>query len=352
VRVQREARIEELDVLRVLDERGQIDVSVGRDGESARTVREKVETARALESLPAVAAAAHAGRLSDEQLASTVRVADEGSDAEWAQRAPNMTPADLARKARAKSKPTVEESQARHAARHLWMRWNDQQTMLQIHGELPDVLGVKFKATVDKLVEAMRPAPGCAWERRERRAADALVQMCDSVAVAEKVEEPQLAPQPLFCIDVPPEGPVEIAGIPLPDAMVERLRAGARVEPVLLDADGAPMAIGRISSSLSPKIVRAVLRRDGHCRCGECDLRYGLHVHHLRPRSWGGTDEVSNLATVASVHHPVLIPNGPYALVGNPNQPDGLRLKHIDELTPEEAAQVGLPARRRRAGAA
>ncbi len=56
VRVQREARIEELDVLRVLDERGQIDVTVGRDGESARTVREKVETARALESLPAVAA--------------------------------------------------------------------------------------------------------------------------------------------------------------------------------------------------------------------------------------------------------------------------------------------------------
>jgi hypothetical protein len=44
-----------------------------------------------------------------------------------------------------------------------------------------------------------------------------------------------------------------------------------------------------------------VLTRDGHCRCGDCDLRYGLHVHHLRPRSWGGTDELSNLATVASV---------------------------------------------------
>ncbi len=48
-------------IVRVLDERGQIDLSVGRDGESARVVREKVETARALESLPAVAAAAHAG---------------------------------------------------------------------------------------------------------------------------------------------------------------------------------------------------------------------------------------------------------------------------------------------------
>jgi hypothetical protein len=83
----------------------------------------------------------------------------------------------------------------------------------------------------------------------------------------------------------------------------------------------------------------------GTATCG-----YGLQIHHLRPRSWGGSDELSNLAAVASVHHPLLISNGPYALVGNRNLPDGLRMVHIDELTPEEAAQVGLP--RKRAGPA
>ncbi len=352
VREVRRLELEDLDVLRVLDERGQIDVSVGRDGESARTVREKVETARALESLPAVAAAAHSGVLSSEQLGEVVKLADEESDAEWAARAPNMTPADLARKARQKTKPTVEESLARHAARHFWMRWNRAHTMLQVHGELPDVMGVKFEATVNKLVERMKPPKGRPWERRDRRAADALVQMCDAVEVAEKVETPQLAPQPLFCVDVPPDGPVEVAGIPLPDAMVAGWRAAARIEPVLVDGDGAPVAVGRASSTLSRKVVRAILLRDGHCRCGECDLRYGLHIHHLRPRSWGGTDEPSNLAAVAGVHHSILIPHGPYALVGNPNQPDGLKMKHIDDLTPEEAAQVGLPPRKRRPGAA
>jgi hypothetical protein len=51
---------------------------------------------------------------------------------------------------------------------------------------------------------------------------------------------------------------------------------------------------------------------------------------------------------VASVHHPLLIPHGPYALVGNPNQPDGLQMKHINDLSPEEAAQVGLPRSRAR----
>jgi hypothetical protein len=71
-----------------------------------------------------------------------------------------------------------------------------------------------------------------------------------------------------------------------------------------------------------------------------------MQVNHLRPRSWRGTDEISNLAAVASVHHPILIPNGPYALVGNPNLPDGLRMVHINELTPAQAEQVGLPPRR------
>ena len=91
VRVRR-SRTEELTVVRVMDERGQIDVTVGLDGESARMVREKVETARALESLPSIAAAAHAGALSAEQLGAVVKVADEESDAEWAARAPNVTP--------------------------------------------------------------------------------------------------------------------------------------------------------------------------------------------------------------------------------------------------------------------
>jgi hypothetical protein len=252
VREVRRLELEDLDVLRVLDERGQIDVSVGRDGESARTVREKVETARALESLPAVAAAAHSGALSSEQLGEVVKLADESSDAEWAARAANMTPADLARKARRQSKPTVEESLARLAARHFWMRWNGAHTMRQVHGELPDVLGVKLEATVNKLVERMKPPKGQPWEQRDRRAADALVQICDAVEVAEKVETPQLAPKPLFFVHVPSEDPVEVAGIPLPDAMVERLRAEASIEPVLVDGEGAPVAVGRRTNALSP----------------------------------------------------------------------------------------------------
>jgi hypothetical protein len=216
-----------------------------------------------------------------------------------------------------------------------------------LHGrfELPDVMGAKFEATIQKFIEQMRPAKGQAWDSFEHRAADALLLLCDQPDTAD--ETPRLAPRPVLQVQVPQDGPAEIAGIPIADSLLEQLRANASIEPVLVDGDGVPVFIGKRTTAISPKIVRAVLLRDGHCRCTDtCDVTWGLHVHHLCPRSWGGTDDPSNLIAVASGHHPPLIPHGPWALVGNPNLPDGIDRVHIDDLTPEQREQVGLPPRR------
>ncbi|MFI5047961.1 MAG: DUF222 domain-containing protein [Acidimicrobiia bacterium] len=333
VRAQRRLRVEELAVTRVLDERGALDEGLaGRDGVSLRSVREAVETARALESLPCVAAAAYAGELSGEQLDQVAALADETTDAEWARRAPNCAPSDLARLVRTKEKPTVDDSRARRAARSLRMWWQRDTGMLCVRGELPDLDGARFEATINRMVDRMKPAKGEAWDTRDHRGADALVELCERY---EHVEVPAASPRPLLVVEVPLHGPAEIVGIPLPDAMVESLRARASIEPVLVDDDAALVAGGVRGSALSPKIVRAVLLRDGHCRWIGCERREGLHVHHLVPRSWGGSDDPSNLAAICSGggtdHHPFLIPNGPWALVGNPNLPDGLRLVSAEE---------------------
>ncbi len=238
--------------------------------------------------------------------------------------------------------------QARYAARSVRMWWTADKTMLHLHGQLPDVLGVKVEATINRMTDRAKPVKGQPWDSHEHRAADALVGMCDAVEVAERIESPRLAAKPLLVVEVTKDGPAEIAGIPLADAVVEQLRANAGIEPMLVDDDGSPVAVGKRTSGLSPKVIRAVLLRDGHCRCGNCDVRYGLQIHHLRPRSWGGSDDPSNLAAVCvpAGHHQQLIPHGPWALVGNPNQPDGLQPAHLDDLTEEDARQLGLPPRR------
>jgi hypothetical protein len=95
---------------------------------------------------------------------------------------------------------------------------------------------------------------------------------------------------------------------------------------VLVDDDGNVHGIGRATPGISHKLRRAVLLRDARCRVAGCGRRRGLEVHHLVPRSWDGTDEISNLAAVCPAHHRLLIPHGLLALVGNPNLPDGLEL--------------------------
>ncbi len=344
IKIQRRARVRELELTRVLDERGALDDSVAaRDGVSLRTLREGIECARALESLPQVAAAAHAGTLSNEQLHAVARLADERTDAEWARRAPNIAPADLARLARSAQKPSVEDSRRRREARHLRMWWQRDRGMLAIRGELPDLDGALFEATLNRMIDRMRPANGEPWDSRDHRGADALVDLCERFG---DVESPVARSRPLLVVEVPLHGPAEIVGIPLPDAMVESLRAQAAVEPVLVD-DGVPLRQGTRSTTVSPKIARAVLLRDGHCRWPGCDRRTGLQVHHLVPRSWGGGDDLANLAAVCAGggtdHHGRLVPHGAWTLAGNPNQPDGLVLSRHGQPTDRRvtAARAG-----------
>jgi hypothetical protein len=333
VREQRRLRVRELAVTAVLDERGAIDDSLAAaDGVSLRSVRETVATARALEELPEVAAAAYEGKLSDEQLAPTTRLADPSSDAEWAHRAECTSPGDLAQMARTRRTPTMDEVRARRAAREVGFWWNRPAGMLDGRFSLPDVDGSLVEAVFNHMIDQMRPAKGGAWETRARRGADALVELCRNYADVHAVATPNLR----MVVHVPEHGPATIAGIPLADEQVEALRAQARIESVLVTGDGEPVATGATRATMSPRTLRAVRLRDGHCRWPGCERRTGLQVHHLWPVSWGGGDERSNLASVCAGggtdHHAQLAPQGRYLLLGNPNRPDGLVLVHRDDL--------------------
>jgi hypothetical protein len=340
VREQRRLRVEELAVTAALDERGALDATTAaRDGVSVDQVRERVETARALEELPAIAAAAYDGALSDQQLAPVARLADEASDREWAQRAPHTAPADLERLARCAVKPTSEEAHARRAAREFTMRWRPGTGMLSVRGELPDIDGALVEGGFNEMIDRMRPAKGQPWATRAQRGADVLIELCRLGRDYDPEADPDAhlrdAYRPDFVVHVPPEGPVELVpGIPLPDGMVESLRAQARLAPLATDHLGAPVTEGRARRPVSPKRRRAVRQRDGHCRIPGCTRTHGLQVHHLIPVTWGGSDDISNLAAVcvggSTDHHQLLVPHGPYLLIGNPNVPDGLRLVHRD----------------------
>ena len=180
----RHIRAEEVDLLamtRALDQRRALRPDqAARDGVSDATVRRHVETARRLESLPALADAALAGELSPEQLAPAVELADEDSDAEIAERAVSASPVALQRMAREQRTMSRAESVRRRERRSL-RKWRDDHGFLCGRFELPiEHGGAEVEAYLDAAAERMRPAKGEAWARLEHRYADVLIGLCRS----------------------------------------------------------------------------------------------------------------------------------------------------------------------------
>jgi hypothetical protein len=120
--------------------------------------------------------------------------------------------------------------------------------MLTIRGALADLDGSLFENTINQLIEQMRPPKGQAWDSRDHRAADALVQLCQRAHEPCDCDEstPTRASKPLLQVQVPLSGPATVAGVPLPDAVVEQLRANALIEPVLVDDHGTVVAVRRL----------------------------------------------------------------------------------------------------------
>ena len=331
---QRWWRLRELAITAVLDERGQVDDSTaGKDGTTTKTARRTRRTAEKLKSQPNVAEAAAKGKLSPEQLDKVTELAGDDPEADrlWAEQGPGWSPEDLADELRRRRKPSVEDAAARREARELRYWWNRDTGMLDGRFSLPDVDGATFESVLDELIQKMTPAPGQAWDTREHRGADSLVDLCRLWRDGGTIDEATSGARPHFIVEVPLDGPATVAGVPLPDAMVERLRAQARIEPVIT-VNGERTLIGRTEPALSEKKKRVVRQRDGHCRYPGCHRRTGLQVHHLWPASWGGSDDLYNLACLCPSHHALMAPQGRTLVLGNPNNPAGLTLIDRDDL--------------------
>jgi len=68
---------------------------------------------------------------------------------------------------------------------------------------------------------------------------------------------------------------------------------------------------GHNRATIPPKVRRAVLARGGHrCQVRGCGRTQNLEIHHIRPRSEGGSNKPDNLAVVCGLCHPLLHDKG------------------------------------------
>jgi hypothetical protein len=99
----------------------------------------------------------------------------------------------------------------------------------------------------------------------------------------------------------------------LPVETVRRLGCDGSVVPIIDDARGEPLSIGRKQRTVSTAIKRALWARDGGCSFPGCTHTLFVDAHHVLHWSQGGETSLRNTVLLCSEHHR-LVHEGGYTI--------------------------------------
>ena len=92
-------------------------------------------------------------------------------------------------------------------------------------------------------------------------------------------------------------------GGPVAVETARRLGCDGALVGVVEGDKGEPLAVGRRTRAVPPAIRRALRVRDGGCRFPGCDRSRYTHAHHIKHWADGGETNLDNLVTLCSQHH-------------------------------------------------
>ena len=285
--------------------------------------REKVRTARALESLPKIAKAFGEGRLSYSKVRALTRVATAATEETLLHIALNGTASHVERTVRGFRRVQREkernEAEAMHERRYLdCRRESDGSVRLQarLAPEVGELLLKALEAAQAQLDErggdavpadvSAETPPRSASQRR----ADALGHILERFLAGGGSGSAASAHELVVHIahdalrDVPESTGASFEhGGKVAVETARRLGCDGALLGVVKGAQGEPLAVGRRTRAVPPAIRRALRVRDGGCRFPGCDRSRFVHAHHIRHWADGGETGLDNLVTLCSQHH-------------------------------------------------
>jgi hypothetical protein len=296
-------------------------------GDTLHTAREKVRVARALQELPAIAAAFRHGEVSYSKVRAITRVALAADDTDWLDIARSTSGSELERIV-AETRKALDRNENGDAGNAFALRRLSRSScggaVDKIVIKLPRDAAAEVLAALDVIASQLidDAVGGSGRTRRDIVAerggieairVDALVQMAERVlamqpAAAERGDIGRLQ------LNIDTDGVAELAGGTTPG---ELTLEGRRIAPevakrwacnirasAMLEHNGHPHDSGRDTRTVNRRLRRALYRRDhGTCRFPGCGASSWLHAHHVNYWDNGGETRLDNLVSLCSFHH-------------------------------------------------
>ena len=311
-------------------------------GISRVAAREKVRTARALESLPKISAAFGEGRLSYSKVRALTRAATAETEDLLLSIALNGTAAHVERTVRGFRRVQREkernEAEAIHERRYLSCR-RDADGSVRLEARLsPEVGAMLLKAleAADAQLEERVGDAESAGAEAESAGADASPESATPSGVSAETPSRSISQRRADALEhilgrfLTGKGSGSAAGAhelvvhiahdalrDVPESSgasfehggsvavetARRLGCDGALVGVVEGKRGEPLAVGRRTRAVPPAIRRALRVRDGGCRFPGCDRSRFTHAHHIQHWADGGETNLDNLVTLCSQHH-------------------------------------------------
>jgi hypothetical protein len=289
---------------------------------SLSAAREKLRTAHALRSLPAIAEAFAEGRLSYSKARALTRVAQLHDEDLLLAYALNANVARV--EERCRQIRNVAPDSAHHARRAWSSRtltaWRDEaRGLLRLTVEVPIEEGELIMRALDCAVAAgdvatgidpdvVAESKGTAWRAQQ---ADALVALAESYLSGGHGEGGATADRYQVVVHADLESLTRGVGrSDLPIDTVKRLLCDCSVVTVSEDGSGNPLDVGRRHRTVSTPLRRALHARDRGCTFPGCHRDRYVQGHHLKHWIDGGETSRDNMTLLCRYHHRMLHEGG------------------------------------------
>ena len=272
----------------------------GRLDISAERARLLARLAVGLGSLPATAGRLARGETSLERAALVAAAATGDSEEAWWERLRSHDLSGAARVVRRHRGMTRHQERRGHADSYLSVQPSLDESWWNLSGGLAGIAGQIVSDTLrEKADEFPREEGSLAY-----RQALALEALC----AGDEPPAPRLTA--FFDLDAAADTPgagAELAWGPVigPDA-VEEVLCNGKVRLVGTE-NARPVVVSNQAGPVPPAIRDFVKFRDGGCRAPGCDSRHRLQIHHIVPRSAGGTHDPDDLITLCWYHHNIVV---------------------------------------------